>query len=64
MADQPTNLTALLDQQGAFLGQFAGVLGQYLRGLMDAGFSRDEAMSLVIDYHDLIVQAGLFGKKD
>lgn len=50
MGETATNLTALLDQHGAFLSQVADVLGQYMAALAKAGFTRDEAIMLVIEY--------------
>lgn len=58
MSERP-DLTAQFDQIGATMASLAGVLGQYHRALMDAGFTRDEALDLVGDYAEQFIAASL-----
>lgn len=39
-----------MDQAGAFMGNMANLLGQFFDALLDNGFEREEAMTLVRDY--------------
>lgn len=44
------SVTAAMDQAGAFMGNMANLLGQFFDALLDNGFEREEAMTLVRDY--------------
>lgn len=51
-----SDLTAALDQAGAALADVAGMLGDYRRQLVDAGFTPDEALELCAE----LQQAAIF----
>jgi hypothetical protein len=48
---------AQADQMEASLVVMGKALGLYLRQLLDSGFSRDEAITLVQDYHSIMIGA-------
>lgn len=59
--DQARSISAF-EQAGAHLGNFAGLLFAYHKSLCDAGFQRDEAISLVRELQKtLFEQAFNFG---
>jgi hypothetical protein len=55
--EQVPDLLASLDQLVAGLRARAFLLGGYMRGLLDAGFTRDEALAIVIEYQTVLDQA-------
>lgn len=44
-----------LDQQTGPLHQFAVILAAYQRSLIQEGFSRDEAMTVIVNYQSSII---------
>lgn len=53
--DAAAVLTAIVDQSKASLKEFAGLLGTYFKELMTNGFTRDEALTLVAHYQNLLM---------
>lgn len=50
MTDPAPDAVAAIDQMGAVLRSCADALGQYRKGLLDAGFPTDAADDVVQDY--------------
>lgn len=48
-------LVAALDQADAALRVVAGMLGDYRRQLVEAGFSSDDALELCVDLQRIII---------
>jgi hypothetical protein len=52
-----------LDQQTGPLGEFAVILAAYHRSLIQEGFTRDEAMAVILNYQESIILS-LTGNND
>ena len=52
-----------MEQSEAFLRDFAGVLATYRDSLMARGFTRTEAMQVVINYQATMVGASMRGAR-
>lgn len=52
---EPPDPIATADQVGASLENQASILGQFFRKLLGEGFEREEAMELIRDYFESVI---------
>ena len=58
--EPPMNVTAVMDQAGAFLKGLSAPLGEYYLGLINAGIPPEYAVELLRDFHWLQICNALF----
>lgn len=57
--DTEIGLIAALDQAGTALANLAPILGQYRRALTKEGFTRVEALEIILAFHAITLQKGM-----